>query len=709
MSKLYKQRPLRKFCFTPEGLIDLLGLLLISGFFISWLPLDVLNSLPATGGDMGSHFWPVHVLKNEGLPYLRLWNPGNLGGQPLFVRYFPLPFILMSLLGFFMDLGTAFNIGTLLPLLLLPLCVYFCMRQMSYTFPIPLLTAVFTLPFIYNESYSMFGGNTLSTLAGQFAHVYGLCFLFLGLGFLFKNIKQNRFSLMACLCFSATALSHAYVFVIVPVFLLILLLLTEKKWLFERFKILLMTGIVTLLLSAWFLWPLIDDSQWITPIPMFWGKNAIIETLSSRIFYPLYVVLLLWLISMIVALLRKQTLPVKWQPLCFWGLPLLAYLGMFFVFPKIGLVDCRTIPQMMLFLSVISGFLYALMQKMYLSKNISFVLTLPTVLLMMWLTSQHVHQFPNWSKWNYSGWQVKKYYTDLKQLYQSFPPGFSKPRVISEHNADLNGATGTPRVFEMLPYFASRSIMEGLYAEANLLSPTSHYLQAKVSKAPSCAIRGYICPSYGGEKLKAKLHLMGVESIIALTDEVKAKMREVTWLREGKTYGLWTLYDTTFSTSFLHPLSGTVEVIDRKDSWRKKMNEWFDQYDGQNHWQIVSTGTPVEKFKRAIEHNQQKDCDTDVQVDFFGFDLQTSCVGVPHIVTFAYNSSWKNSANDPIYLMAPGVIGLIPSQSQIRFDFGQSISWKISSILSFFTFFGGLFIPVVRRFTFPKAKDSTSV
>lgn len=681
--------------FNPSHLINVLGLLLIAGFFISYLPLDVLNALPATGGDTGSHFWPVYALKHEGFPALRLWNPGHFGGQPLFVHYFPLPFILMGLMGFFMELGTAFNIGTLLPLFGLPFCVYFCVKQMGWQFPTPLLAAVFTLPYLYNESYSMFGGNTLSTLSGQFAHQYAICFLLLGIGFLMKNIEKNRVSFRAVCCFSAVCLSHAYVFFIIPVFFLSILFFIHKKqhW-FETFKMLFITGLSTLFLSAWFLWPLIDDSQWATPVPMIWGKKALIQTALSQIFYPLYAVGLVCLISLLVIFLQKKIYLMRWRQLLFWLLPALAYLGMFFVFPKIGLADCRAVPQIVLFFSIAIGLLFADLQKISFPKNACLVMSLPSVLLMMWLTSNHIHQFPHWLKWNYSGWQNKKYYLDLQKLYQSFQPGFSRPRILFEHNARFNSATGSPRVFEMLPYFASRATLEGLYSQANLLSPESYYMQAKVSKAPSCPVTGYVCPQNVGIDLKPKLDLMGVGQIIAVTDEIKGKLRMLPYLTEDGPYGLWSVYRVKSPPQMIQPLSGTVDLIEKKEDWRYQMNKWFDQHKGQDHWQLVSYGPSVEDFKRAIQTNQQKDCQGQITVDFFGFDLQTNCVGIPHLLKFAYNSSWRNSANDDLYIMAPGMIGFIPSRSKIRFNFGQSLSWKIASGLSFLTLLWLVLLPL---------------
>ena len=141
--------------------------------FISFItPVAVWNSKPATGGDTGSHFYPLWVLVKESLPHwqIRSWNPGNLMGEPHLLHYFPGPFLVMAFLSIFMPLGLAFNFGTLLPLVAFPLSLAFALSKLgsSYAFRIAAVAASFLV--LFNESYSMWGGNATSLLAGQYAH-----------------------------------------------------------------------------------------------------------------------------------------------------------------------------------------------------------------------------------------------------------------------------------------------------------------------------------------------------------------------------------------------------------------------------------------------------------------------------------------------------------------------------------------------------------
>ena len=286
--------------YRVQNIFDLLSLISILILFFHFAPKDLFNNLPPTGGDSGSHFWPVYTLHHYGIPNLdfRLWNPGNIGGEPQLVHYFPLPFILMALAGYVIDLGLAFNLGSVFANFMLPFVVYFSFKIMNFKFPAPIIASLFTLPYLYNKGYSIFGGNFLSTLSGQFAHAYAVCFLILAVAFIFRSIKKDQISIMGIIFLSMTALSHAYVFLIAPIFFLSILVNANgkySKWL----KILFIEGIFTLLITAWFLWPMIDHQKWMTHSPMVFGLDSIAKVFQSEILYPNAILILISILFLI--------------------------------------------------------------------------------------------------------------------------------------------------------------------------------------------------------------------------------------------------------------------------------------------------------------------------------------------------------------------------------------------------------------------------
>ncbi len=240
---------------------SLIALLL---WVLQLLPKEIFNPNPATGGDMGSHFWPLYTLVNYALPdwSLYTWNPGNLAGEPHLIHYFPLPFLIMAIFSSALPLGTAFNIGTVLPIFLIPLSAFIFARQAAWKFPAPPLAAIFSAFFVFNESHLMWGGNALSTMAGQFSHGYALAFFLLGAGALLKEIRENRIPLWSSLFMAGVALSHGYVLLGVPWFYLGSFLFAVGGRSLRALKICTISGLFAASFSLWFIIPMLENSAW---------------------------------------------------------------------------------------------------------------------------------------------------------------------------------------------------------------------------------------------------------------------------------------------------------------------------------------------------------------------------------------------------------------------------------------------------------------
>ena len=605
------------------------------------------------------------------------------------VHYFPLPFILMALAGYVIDLNLAFNLGTMFGTVVLPFVVYFSFRIMSFKFPTPIITSLFTIPYLYNESYSIFGGNFLSTLSGQFAHAYAVNFLILAISFIVRSIKKNQFSIVGIILLSMSALSHAYVFMITPFFFLSILPLANKSELKSWLKIFFLTGLFALLTTSWFIWPMIDHQAWMTHSPMVFGKSAFREVFASKILYPFFI---LSLFSCLM-LIRHNFVPF-FKNTFVWVFPAIVYLALFFILPKVGLVDARALPQTLLFILIAGGLFTSFFIQNFKLKIFELII-IPIVgaVVITWTISQ-VTTLSHWMKWNYSSWIDKKHYPYLQSISNSLRGELDMPRVIYEHHPDLN-RFGTTRVFEMLPYFAKRSTMEGLYLQSSLLTPVSLYLQSKISEKPSCAVKEYRCSDQNFKTLEEKMDLTAVDSIIVYTDNPKKDAKFDRNFKFHSDHGPYSIYKLIQTPKYAVPLTGNAFIINYKKDWKLKMYDWFIDYDGSNDWLVVDLPwLDNEKFKSAIESNRIKNCDTNIKVDFDGFDFKTDCVGVPHLLKFAYSDSWKNSTNSPMYLLAPGMFGFIPSNEITRFDFGQKLSWKVANYVSLFSL---ILLFIVRR------------
>ena len=57
----------------------------------------------------------------------------------------------------------------------------------------PELFAFAGLCFLLNESYDIYGGNVMSTMAGEFSFSIAISFMMLGLGFLCRGLDEGRY------------------------------------------------------------------------------------------------------------------------------------------------------------------------------------------------------------------------------------------------------------------------------------------------------------------------------------------------------------------------------------------------------------------------------------------------------------------------------------------------------------------------------------
>ncbi len=667
-------------------------------FIIKYFPIEVLSNEPASGGDTGSHFWPLYVLVKYSLPefHIRTLNPGNLCGEPHFLHYFPLPFLIMALFAKFMAIGTSFNIGTLLPLVLLPLSIFFFIKSLDVKFPAPILGAAFSNFFLFNEAYSILGGNTLSLLAGQFSHLYAIVFFLFASGFLLREIKYDKSPLLSSIFFSSVAMSHGYILLGVPFIALSIVLFYKHKTLNYRLKKVAITGTFSFLLSAWFLIPSVNNIKWNTPFIMKWIFRNGYHDFIGKILVPFSIVTLIsFILILLILLLGFRPKPFKnlLQSSLILLVPTISYAFYYFIFPKIGLVDARAIPQIILFLTIL-GSIYISSIISLSGRFITTLLTIPIILFSTYWTEQNISKLDSWLKWNYSSWSTKKLYPSVQAISKELNSDFSAPRVVYEHNQKNNEA-GTPRVFEMLPYFANRGTLESLYTQATILAPMSYNIQALVSKSPSCPLTGYKCPHWNLKKSISKLKLMGANELILMTKEIKKEADQLTKiknppLKKGKTFTPWTLYKLTEEVNLVDTLTKPPVIISKKD-WKKSFAIWFENYTPKSNFLIIKDLTPKEVLKNIKNKSSSlwngKNCKPKLKVDFGKIELDTNCPKVVHILKFSYNDSWGTNNKTKLFPISPGFIALIPNSEHITLNFGDSLLWEISNIISWFSLF----------------------
>jgi hypothetical protein len=169
----------------------------------------LLTNTTTTGGDTGAHIaMPKFLESLVSHGHLTGWDPGWYDGFPLYTFYFTIPDLFIAIGGWIIPYGVAFKLGTILGSVTLPICAWACGRFFRLKAPLPALLAAATLPFLFDYTFTIYGGNLFSTLAGEYAYSFSLSLAVLFLGLFACAIREGRYRGWAAIVLAGCVLSH---------------------------------------------------------------------------------------------------------------------------------------------------------------------------------------------------------------------------------------------------------------------------------------------------------------------------------------------------------------------------------------------------------------------------------------------------------------------------------------------------------------------
>ncbi len=184
-------------------------------------PHLLFTATTPTFGDTAAHIYPVAYLRDVLLPAGRVtgWSHDWFGGFPIYYFYFPLPALLIVVLGAVVPFGAAFKLVAAAGPVLLPPSVWFAARQMRFPPAAAALAAVAAGLFAVTAppyDRDLFGGTVGSAALGEFSYGWGMAFAFAYLGCVTRTVRgvrdrrpgSGRGVALAAVLLAATALSH---------------------------------------------------------------------------------------------------------------------------------------------------------------------------------------------------------------------------------------------------------------------------------------------------------------------------------------------------------------------------------------------------------------------------------------------------------------------------------------------------------------------
>lgn len=188
------------------------GVVALSSLFVAvHLGLgNIFSSTTPAGGDMGAHVWGPAFMRDELLTSWRLtgWSPDWYAGLPAFHFYMVPPMLAIALLSYVLPYGMAFKLVAVSGVVTMPIAAWFFGRAARLPFPAPALMAVGTTVFLFDRSFSIFGGNLASTLAGEFAFSISLSLTLVYLGVVNAGLRTGRYRALGAVLFALVVLTH---------------------------------------------------------------------------------------------------------------------------------------------------------------------------------------------------------------------------------------------------------------------------------------------------------------------------------------------------------------------------------------------------------------------------------------------------------------------------------------------------------------------
>lgn len=691
-----------------DYLIDYPVLLLTFLFLLSYFETEYLFlKTITTGGDTASHFYTAHYLKEYLLPNGKIigWTQGNYAGFPLFQFYFPLPFILAVLLGYLIPLTISFKLTSVLGIFLLPVAAYYCFRKMRFEFPIPVFGAVGTLPFLFIEANSMWGGNILSTLAGEITYSLGFAFSFFFIGSLYDGLTKQRHVVRNAVLIALTGLCHGYTLLFAGLASLFFLITTENF--IKKFFYLARVHTLGFCLMGFWILPLLWNLPNTTRYNFVWVIQSISEVFPP-ILIPFIAIALLGraadtgMFFFKIGFRGKDSGRGKVQPPGVWDARIL-YLwfcvlvgGVFYLIAyRVNVVDIRFLPFLQIFLVLIGAVeLGRFIKKVKGKALVPYILLIFTVL---WV-DHHSVQVRDWIVWNYSGFEKKHAWPIFQSINHYLSGSESDPRVVYEHSPSHN-SMGTLRAFESLPFFSGRSTLEGIYMQSSISSPFVFYIQSEISKERSCPLPDYGCSSLNLKNGIRHLKMFNVRDFIVLTPEVKAEIKKFPEWALKKKFGQYEVYElTTNENRYVSPLR-YEPVLFESDRWKLASYRWFKNpqlndvhlvfaegitEEDRGRFETVAKDPVMEGIKKvAVEHPCTVFSET-VREEVVVF--QSDCLDQPVLVKISYHPNWKVTGARKVYLASPSFMLVFPEKKEVRLAFSRT--WVEYSGMGLTTFSG---------------------
>jgi len=524
---------------------------------------------------------------------------------------------------------------------------------MKFEFPIPTLAVILSFYFLFSESFTFYGANIPSTLAGEFSYSLSFSLMILLTGSLYKGIKENKNLIKNSILLSLMSFSHLYttsVFFFSSTFFL-------KDWK-KNLKYLFLFYFFGFSLISFWLVPFFFKSEYMSN--MGWIQDKSLEKLYLQ---PFNYFLPFAALTPIIGFIKKD------ERVFYLISFILVSLAFFYFLPNGHLFNCRYLPFYYFYSLLLASYTIGIFLRYIENKRVLMIFVLIFLVFSIHYISSSIKFIPFWIKWNYEGFELKEKWQTLKDLLEylkTLPYG----RIMHEYTPS-HDVYGSPRTLESIPYFSGKPVMEGLLIESAINAPYHFWMQAYLSERPSCPISYVGCHSLNVSKGYEYLKLFGVKYFIASSEKVKEEVDKDSHFKLLKEIGDFRIYEIEGSGNIVE-IPKYQPVFAERSKWKELSLEWFKS-DFIDVPIIFADNKKEDTIKNLDEITKvpiNSNCSVEENVSNEEIKISTNCIGIPLLIKVAYFPNWKVEGANSIYLTSPALMMITPTKESIRIYYG---------------------------------------
>ncbi len=749
--------------------------------------LILRNNIP-TGGDMGAHVWAPAYLRDHLLTNFKLsgWSMDWYSGLPIYRFYMVIPALMIVLLDVVLPYGIAIKIIAVIGILTLPYATWLFGRFAKFAYPLPELFAIAATIFLFDESFTIYGGNIASTMAGEFSFSISLSLAMLGFALLAKGLDTGKHRISAAIIISLSALSHGIVLLFVFGGAALMLVVWNKR---ESFQFGAKVIALAVLLSSFWVIPFVTSHAYMTDMK-YEPRPSGVNDSFWKMFFPLHILLDVSITALAilgaVALVRSRHKAGTWITL----LTLVLAAGVFIARNSLPVIGLLWNPRILPFFFLLRYFLFAVglyeiaafaLRMKSMSRiarvepgtpvvldiakprdNFTFNLALLSgfALFVLVAIGFRFQELPfgstrvnsagqyeyvwgplrtkstndgfvdGWARWNFTGYEGKGAYGEyygvvqtMKQLGEDSTQGCG--RALWENSGELN-KYGTTMALMLLPFWTDGCIssMEGLFFEAAGSTPYHFITAAAMSKQSSNPVRELRYDNNNAAIGVRYMQELGVKYFMGFTPEAITQASQQEGLTEVARSGPWVVYRVANSDVVTplatQPVVANISSNNPRERWLEIGTSWFQHPetwttpiadDGPSDWQRIEVA--VDESKREGEpnsNNRRVDVVkpatpltqvplepvvvSNVNIGEESVRFSVDKVGVPVLVRVSYFPNWKVDGAEGPYRVAPNMMVVIPTSTDVNMHYG----WNMLDYVAYLLSFAGIaWIVVTRR------------